>query len=116
MDQKAQGALEYLIITAAVLAIAAVVVTVISGAFGGGQASADVSQIQADAADCSQVLASEGKPIGTPDETLCGDICEAAKNTDKATTTTAAENSLGSDVTVYDACIAGKADWIRQKS
>ncbi len=130
MNEKAQGALEYLIIVAAVLAIAAVVVTVLSGAFSGGQQSAAISDMKADASDCSQILTAEGYTPGTVEaanSTLCADTCTGSHwqspdgNTDGthiATLTSAGESTLNQTLTnptPKDACLAGQPEWIRQK-
>jgi hypothetical protein len=50
--QKAQGALEYLIIIAAVLAISAVVVMFVTGAAGTGKSEALYGACQSAAAEC----------------------------------------------------------------
>jgi hypothetical protein len=54
---KAQGALEYLIIIAAVLAIAAVTVTFMSGVFGTSSESANIALCRQAAASCDNKLA-----------------------------------------------------------
>ena len=56
--RKAQGALEYLIIIAAVLAIAAIVVLFITGALGGVGRGGDVAKCRVAAATCANSVAS----------------------------------------------------------
>jgi hypothetical protein len=55
--KRAQGALEYLIIIAAVLGISAVVVLFVSGAFTSSTAGADISKCRLAAANCQKDLA-----------------------------------------------------------
>jgi len=53
---RAQGALEYLIIIASVLAIAAIVTTLLTDAFGGRRKEALVSECRTAAAECHSRL------------------------------------------------------------
>jgi len=55
--RKAQGALEYLIIIAAVLAIAAIVVLFITGAFKGATGGGDIAKCRLAATTCAGNLA-----------------------------------------------------------
>jgi len=56
--RKAQGALEYLIIIAAVLAIAAIVVLFLTGAFKGAVGGGDIAKCRLAAATCASNIAS----------------------------------------------------------
>lgn len=58
--RKAQGSLEYLIIIAAVLAIAAVVVMFLTGALGGTTAGGNIAQCKVAAAGCKTDLDTAG--------------------------------------------------------
>jgi len=91
---QAQGALEYLIIIAAVLGISAVVVLFVGGAFIGSSGGADLSKCRLAAANCQKDMAmglsstcptcntacldSRGNDVlsGTPG---CGDACQQCK-------------------------------------
>ncbi len=125
MDEKGQGALEYLIIVAAVLAIAAVVIVIISGAFTGGRATATVSEMQTDASRCASLLAAEGYEPGTPTaqtqgEVLCTQFCDGTENPrwfnyEEIVVPTSAAAALEHIEDAQDACYAGKPDWFRQK-
>ena len=55
-NERGQGSLEYLIIVAAVLAIAAVVVLFLSGAFTSTQASGNVAKCKNEASNCATSL------------------------------------------------------------
>lgn len=77
MDIKAQGALEYLIIIAAVLAIAAIIVTILTGILGGRQEAQLVTEAQEAAARCNQALTFNGYTPGEEDgDNLCYEICQ----------------------------------------
>ncbi len=66
--EKGQGSLEYLIIIAAVLAIAAIVVLFLTGAF--KQTGKDVAACKQAAGSCASSL------VGAPDGTQCGEtVC-----------------------------------------
>lgn len=94
-----QGALEYLIIVAAVLAIAAIVVLFLTGAF--QSTSSDIGACKAQAASCATSL------LGTPDGTLCGvGAC------DKCSEEGMVSVCLPNYPLVLDACVAGRADCI----
>jgi len=56
--RKAQGALEYLIIIAAVLAIAAIVVLFLTGAFKGATGGGDIAKCRLAASTCANNVAS----------------------------------------------------------
>jgi uncharacterized protein (UPF0333 family) len=89
---KGQGSLEYLIIIAAVLAIAAVVVMFLTGAFGGQKAAAGVAQCQAAASDCYKNLQ------------LYSATYDCTATCDKACTDAASGTSLVADI---NACYTG---------
>lgn len=101
MMQKGQGSLEYLIIIAAVLAIAAIVVLFLTGAFQG--ISSDVTACKSAAARCA-----------TEQVTSAGATCSYCL----AECTDAAGNPIGvsSDTALYnttaDACAAGAPNYI----
>lgn len=61
--RKAQGALEYLIIIAAVLAIAAIVVLFITGAFKGASGGGDIAKCRLTAATCANNIATGGATV-----------------------------------------------------
>lgn len=61
------------------------------------------------ASDCAQALYKEGNEPGTPNETVCGDICSNVEGKDFPITQEAKENGV---TTAYEACIAGKPTWI----
>lgn len=143
MNEKGQGALEYLIIVAAVLAIAAVVVVILSGTLGGSRRSVSVGEIKSDASACAKnVFAPDagkeqgniyeaGNDTGTP---ACHQICsEWTGESDIATVTTGGNESLADEwdemntdwASVepseddikgpYGACVAAKPSWITSK-
>jgi uncharacterized protein (UPF0333 family) len=68
---RAQGSLEYLIIIAAILAIAAIVILFLTGAFGGSKTAADVSLCKEAAARC----ASEWATSVSPNCDYCDESC-----------------------------------------
>jgi len=61
--RKAQGALEYLIIIAAVLAIAAIVVLFLTGAFRGASGGGDIAKCRLSAANCASANATGGGSV-----------------------------------------------------
>ena len=69
-----QGSLEYLIIIAAVLAIAAIVVLFLTGAFTGATSSGDLSLCKYAASKCATELATSAS------DTCGGSICLACKD------------------------------------
>ena len=99
--KKGQGSLEYLIIIAAVLAIAAIVVLFLTGAF---------SSSQTDVTECKQSAARCATELATSTGASCG-YCVAS-------CVDAANNSVGvsTDLTLYAnttvACQAGAANYI----
>ena len=70
-QRKAQGSLEYLIIIAAVLAISAIVVLFVTGAFGGASSSKDISLCKATASNCGNRLAGSPGSTCSECETSC---------------------------------------------
>ena len=75
MKMKGQGSLEYLIIIAAVLAIAAIVVLFLTGAFTGASSTGDLSLCKDAASKCATELATSASI------TCEGSICLACKDT-----------------------------------
>ena len=73
MKMKAQGSLEYLIIVAAVLAIGAIVILFLTGVFGAGKSSADLTLCKDAAAKCGIERATSSNP---PCE-YCNKACSA---------------------------------------
>ena len=80
--RKAQGALEYLIIIAAVLAIAAIVVLFISGAFGGATGGGDIAKCKVAASTCSNNLISGVYAGKASCQTPCISACATAAGLD----------------------------------
>lgn len=72
--KKAQGSLEYLIIVAAVLAVAAIVVLFLTGSFGVTKAGASVSECKAAASQCSVDIATTTGAICDYCEEKCTDV------------------------------------------
>ncbi len=97
--KKGQGALEYLIIIAAVLAIAAIVVLFLSGAFKSASTGGDVGKCKQAASQCATELA-------TSSGATCSYCDEACSGTGLTTTDTATYP------TAVDACKAGKPEVI----
>ena len=103
VGSEGQGALEYLIIIAAVLAIAAIVVLFITGAFKGQSDAAKVAACKGAASRCSVDLATSAAAACS----YCVDDC-----TDIGIVAAASECSTYSDTVA--ACKAGAADCITQ--
>ena len=83
--KKGQGSLEYLIIIAAVLAISAIVVLFVTGAFSGAGAAKDVSLCKSVASNCGNKLATGGSACveceeacapGGRDATMSVNLCK----------------------------------------
>ena len=68
---NAQGSLEYLIIIAAVLAIAALVILFVTGSFGASKSSADISKCKAAASKCGVEKATSQQAPCTYCESAC---------------------------------------------
>ena len=75
MNKRGQGSLEYLIIIAAVLAIAAIVVLFLTGAFGGAGAGGTVSACKQTAANCANQIATGAATVGNCQLTACTQAC-----------------------------------------
>lgn len=95
---EGQGALEYLIIVAAVLAIAAIVVLFLTGAFRGTKAGASVSECKAAASQCATDLA-------TTTGATCDYCVEKCEGVGVSTDTSKYADTVA-------ACKAGAADYI----
>lgn len=100
-NERGQGSLEYLIIIAAVLAIAAVVVLFLSGAFTSTQASGNVAKCKQQAAACSASL------IGVVSTVSCSDVA-----CNLCTATTAVSTNTTKYATALAACKKGAPDFI----
>jgi uncharacterized protein (UPF0333 family) len=93
--RKAQGALEYLIIIAAVLAIAAIVVLFLTGAFKGASSTGDVSKCKGAASQCAtEIVTSTGATCSYCDTECAG---------------TGMVSTDPTYATAIDACKAGKS-------
>jgi len=129
MNVKAQGALEYLIIIAAVLAVAAIIVTMITGILGDRQRSALVTEAQNAASRCNEALVinhiEPGNYTDAHNDT-CNNICrgdwldeEIGTVIGEAETTLTNNYNPEDDDLVEDddywvrgACMAGMPGWI----
>ncbi len=80
MNEKAQGALEYLIIVAAVLGIVAVVVGFVSGVFGGQRGEASLAACKAAASRCAVRHETTVSPSCEFCETACLGVGDEAQN------------------------------------
>lgn len=89
---KAQGALEYLVIVAAVLGIAAVIVAVISGMFASQKRRASLSECKSAASQCAEEMVTATNPpcnycedackgVDVAGNTSAVDICKAGNTT-----------------------------------
>ena len=109
--RKAQGALEYLIIIAAVLAIAAIVVLFITGAFGGAIGGGDIAKCRMAAATCDQNLETGVYATGEACEDACKDACQDSAGNDVMSDPAAAIvcDYDGTSTTACGFCIAGVA-------
>ncbi|MFH0987204.1 MAG: class III signal peptide-containing protein [Candidatus Micrarchaeota archaeon] len=101
--KKGQGSLEYLIILAAVLAIAAVVVLFVTGAFSGAKTS--VTDCKTASSQCAVELAGNtAAPCGSCDTKCAGGVAIATNATDITYTAGAAG--------AIEACHDGATDHI----
>jgi len=76
MKLKGQGSLEYLIIIAAVLAIAAIVVLFLTGAFTGASSTGDISNCKTAAAQCATEIATSASQVCSALQgSTCYDAC-----------------------------------------
>ena len=107
--RKAQGALEYLIIIAAVLAIAAIVVLFLTGAFGGARGGGDIASCRLAASTCANNLASGVYASNQSCVVPCRAACANPSGNDLLTTPAAAivcsYNGAGTLACEY--CIGG---------
>lgn len=110
MDIKAQGALEYLIIIAAVLAIAAIIVTILTGILGGRQEAQLVTEAQEAASKCNQALVFNNEEPGEVDSTTASNICGSICDGDWVDSDTVGTTSDADDP--EEACRQGMPGWI----
>jgi len=80
--RKAQGALEYLIIIAAVLAIAAIVVLFLTGAFTGASSGGDLAKCRLAASTCKSNIASGVYATNSSCAVSCIGACGDARGQD----------------------------------
>lgn len=79
-----------------------------------------MNNVKGDAVACQQILVTEEGVVGEPNESLCGEVCSEWKDYDFESITTKVlkeTNDLNSEsdykrISVYEACISGKPDWI----
>lgn len=74
------------------------------------ESTTEVNAMKQAASQCASYLASEGKETGTPNESICGNICSEYKENDFQVTDEAKNNGIENP---YQACIAGKPEWIK---
>jgi hypothetical protein len=84
--RKAQGALEYLIIIAAVLAIAAIVVLFLTGAFTGASGGGDLAKCRLSASTCASNVGSGVWSSATQCKTPCVSACGDSRGNDVVAT------------------------------
>jgi hypothetical protein len=111
--RKAQGALEYLIIIAAVLAIAAIVVLFITGAFSGASGGGDIAKCRLAAATCNQNIVTGIYTDGESCEESCMGACQDSAGNDVmdgGTIVCVYEGTANSRACGY--CVAGEATLI----
>lgn len=116
--ERGQGALEYLIIIGAVIAIAAIVVTTVSSMLHEQRIQAQISEMKDASSTCNQILTSEGKEPGEPSYELCSDTCSEWKDQEGCgnTYTQLTEKGFQEVHNPYEACLAGKPEWIRRRT
>jgi len=109
--RKAQGALEYLIIIAAVLAIAAIVVLFLTGAFRGATGGGDIAKCRLAASTCaSNVASGVYSGYGTACQTSCIAACINSAGFDlkaPAVTTSTTNCVTGGAATACASCVNG---------
>jgi hypothetical protein len=105
MKLRGQGSLEYLIIIAAVLAIAAIVVLFLTGAFTSTTSTGGISVCKESASKCATERATS---VGATCS-YCNTACQEADGTDIVNTITfgGIDYKIGTEL-----CKVGKADWI----
>ena len=87
--RKGQGSLEYLIIVAAVLAVAAIVIMFVTGALGGSREAGNINQCRASAAALYNEVELFGSGSGNVDNLIaeCEQACEPSNNEAVCTST-----------------------------
>jgi len=120
MDIKAQGALEYLIIIAAVLAVAAIVVTIVTGVLEGRDVEMLTTEAQESASNCYSTLVANNMDTGTEanltaNEDYCGDICAGDWAEPGSGVGTVDVDEIDLDNDPVNACLAGEPGWIIQE-
>ena len=109
--RKAQGALEYLIIIAAVLAIAAIVVLFLTGAFTGASGGGDLAKCRLAASTCASNIGSGVYASNASCVTSCIGACGDPRGYDVvAQTVLVAGNcaTTGGTATGCVACVGGR--------
>ena len=106
---KAQGALEYLIIIAAVLAIAAIVVLFITGAFRGATGGGDIAKCRLAASTCASNIASGVYATNASCVSPCQGACADSGGYDLKTVpkATIACSAAGVGTLACEYCIGG---------
>ncbi len=118
--RKAQGALEYLIIIAAVLAIAAIVVLFLTGAFTGASGGGDLATCRLAASTCKNNLASGVYQSNASCVNSCIASCDDSRGYDVVATTTLVAGNYGTApnwagaATGTVSCIAGRTTDIKR--
>jgi uncharacterized protein (UPF0333 family) len=116
--RKAQGALEYLIIIAAVLAIAAIVVLFLTGAFTGASGGGDLASCRLAASTCKNNLASGVYASNASCVNSCIASCDDSRGYDVVTQTQLVSASTcattGGAATGCVACVAGRTTDIKR--
>ncbi len=113
--RKAQGALEYLIIIAAVLAIAAIVVLFLTGAFKGASGGGGIAACRVASANCASANATGGGSVAGCN-VACIPACSTPSGMDVMTTTVAVigncPTSGAGTATACEACTLGNTNAI----
>jgi len=106
---------------AAVLAIAAMVVVVLTGILEGGESRVLVTEAQDDASNCYSTIAvntgyHSGQNADLEDnEDVCGGICQGDWVNETGVGVISGQNASGEEVTTArEACLAGRPEWIVQ--
>jgi len=107
--RKAQGALEYLIIIAAVLAIAAIVVLFLTGAFKGATGGGDIAKCKLAASTCANKIATGIYATSTSCNVPCIGACANAAGKDVMATgiSLVGVTTCPASSTACLACVAG---------
>ena len=110
--RKAQGALEYLIIIAAVLAIAAIVVLFLTGAFTGASGGGDLAKCRLAASTCANNMGTGVYASNLSCVNPCLGACGDSRGYDVVTQTVLVSASTcattGGTATGCVACIGGR--------